>query len=138
MSFYVLDVMCGAWKTDSIADVKPFRITWENPESGKIVAKMFIGAVLETQLKVSDLADRISIGFHFYKYSKTFNFNDVKRGEKPSPISNVYIPSQNVSDMDYDEVEGWCNRVINYSFRELERVKNGDTITAVHPSDIEE
>lgn len=136
MNYYVLEVMCGVWRSDSIQDVKPFRITWENPDTGKIVSKMFIGAVLETQLKNADLIDRISIGFHFYKYPKRFNFENVKKGERPKAISNVYIPSQDMSQLDYDEVEGWSDKIIDYAIRTLETDKNGDTITAIHPDEI--
>ena len=138
MNYYVLEVMCGVWRSDAIEDVKPFRITWENPETGAVVCKMFIGAVLETQLRNADLIERISIGFHFYKYPKRFNFENVKKGERPKAISNVYIPSQDMSQLKDDELEGWSDKIVEHAIKALETDKNADVITAVHPDEIEE
>ena len=78
------------------------------------------------------------MGFHFYKYPKTFNFGDVKKGEKPTPISNVYIPSKNLSKMNPDKIPGWVNKVVKYAISRLETDNNEGEITAIHPDDIEE
>lgn len=124
MSFYVLEVMGSIWSADSkIQSSNPYRITWENQESGQRICELFIKMVGESERGGTDPYDSVHLGVHFYKYEKSFDFG-LKPNERPRPISNVYIPSKPFT---YIQI----NKLVSHSLSLLETCKNAGEITAV-------
>jgi hypothetical protein len=122
MSFYVLEILCGETIDGILLDADPYRITWENKESGEIVSRMFINAILDIHQKKSEIQEKSSIGFHFYKYSEPFEFGD-KLNNKSELISNVYIPTNCIEDIKITDRKEYINDMVNWALSELEAIK---------------
>jgi hypothetical protein len=131
MSFYVLEIMGSRWGTDNnLLSFNPYRITWENKESGQKICEIFIKMISESEKGSLEPYETIHMGFRFYKYEKSFDFK-LKPSQRPRPVSNVYIPSNYLTYINI------C-KVISYSLTLLESNKNGAEITAVTETELKE
>ena len=120
-----METMVGRWENNSIANVSPYRITWTNRESGPPLSKKFTEAVIELEKNSSSgFVEKISVGFHFYRYENEF----ASSGPKPQPISNVYVPSKNISLIKPEALDEYLEGIINSSLDRLEKEANGSDV----------
>lgn len=122
MSFYVLEVISSRWNK-SLLGCTPYRITWKHLESGYKICEIFIKTAIESERGNMSPHEEVHIGFHFYKYEKSFDFS-LKPSDRPTPVSNVYIPSQLYVNIN-------INKLVGYSLDLLESTKNGSKITTI-------
>jgi hypothetical protein len=117
MSFYVLELAVSTWLDNQVLDVMPYRITWENGESGQNICETFAKLVGESATEsLSDVNQEVRLGYHFYKYGSPFDYANPDKTSRPKVVSNSYFPSKTLKGMDIP-------KIVRHALSELESPK---------------
>ena len=121
MSFYVLELASSTWLNDNqVLDVMPYRITWENRESGQKICETIVKVVIESFDSSADIPNEKQenkLGFRFYKYDNSFDFATTPSKNRPKMVSDAYIPSKTMKGVD-------ISKTIEFALAELESPQN--------------